>query len=392
MELNLHLPTLMVLSIVVNTLIGALLWAVYHLRERQACFRTWACACLAFVLGATLAGGRAYWDLPVITVFMAHLALGASPLLVLVGIHSLVGLPALGGRFFSRLLGTATLVYTLGLLVSSQAGTDAPRWLTALYSVLLFSLAIYRLARLRRKPRLPFRILQALFATHGALMMAQVLVIPASAAGIAGFDLEGLLTLILANHLLLATATMMALPLLAFTEAEFVLRALADRDELTQLFNRRAFFREGVAVFERARRAHHSLTVLMIDLDHFKQINDRWGHRVGDDALRFIAGVMEDELRDGDILGRIGGEEFAAVLNTGNREEVDAITHRLLQQIARQGKFLDGRPLNLSASIGGVAMTSGTPDFDDLVQRADAALYNAKNKGRNRVEFERLAV
>ncbi len=390
MDLNVHLPTLMLLSIAVNLLVGGLLWAVYHLRRRQACFRLWALACATFVLGSLLAGARTLVDLPLLTVLAAHLLLGASPLLVLAGIHSLMGVSATGTRRSSRFLTVAGVVYVAGLLICFHSDAILARLLTALFSALLFALAIGRLLTIRRKPRLPFRILQTLFAVHGLLLMTQVLVIVGDRAGLVSVDLEAVLTLILANHLLLASATAMALPLLAFTEAERSLRFLAERDELTQLHNRRSFLQLGAAALDRAKRARQSITVLMIDLDYFKLINDRWGHDVGDQALQMVARIMVEELRDEDVVGRIGGEEFAAVLNTNDRHEVEAITARLRRKLEERGQIVNGLPLHLSASIGGVATQPTREDFSDLMRAADQAMYEAKRKGRNRVELHSL--
>jgi diguanylate cyclase (GGDEF)-like protein len=387
MELNIHLPTLLLLSVVINLMVGCLLWLVYRLRDLQACFRLWALACVTFVAGIVLAVARSVVDAPLVTELAAHLCLGLSPWLVLAGIHNLLGVPLAGGKKSSRVLVVCAVVYVAGLLVSYAGDTLVPRLLTALWSALVFTVAIYRLASSSRTPRLPFRILQTIFGIHGILMMLQVLVIITSRWELVGLDVNAVLTLILAHHLLLATATVMALPLLAFTQAERNLKLLAERDELTQLLNRRAFLQQGRAAFNQAREQQQGLTVLMIDLDYFKQINDRWGHEVGDSVLSFVATIMAEELRDSDIIGRIGGEEFAAVLNTGSCKEVEAVTERLLRKIAGRGRWVEGRPLNLSASIGGVVISPQTHSFNDMMRSADAAMYEAKDKGRNRVEF-----
>lgn len=391
MELNIHLPTLLLLSVTINLMVGGLLWLVYRLRDRQSCFRLWALACVTFVAGSALAGARTVIDVPLVTVLAAHLCLGLSPWLVLAGIHNLLGMPLVGGGKSSRVLVACGVLYVTGLLVSHAGDALVPRLLTALWSALVFSVAIYRLASCARTPRLPFQILQTIFGIHGILMMLQVIVIGTSEWEMVGLDVDAVLTLILAHHLMLATATVMALPLLAFTQAERNLKLLAERDELTQLLNRRAFFQQGIAAFEQARAQQHTLTVLMIDLDYFKEINDQWGHEVGDSVLSFVATIMTEELRDGDIIGRIGGEEFAAVLNTGGRREVEAVTERLLRKIAERGKWMDGRPLNLSASIGGVAISTQTHSFNDMMRLVDSAMYQAKEKGRNRVQFSASA-
>ncbi|KMQ73253.1 diguanylate cyclase (GGDEF) domain [Marinobacter subterrani] len=382
-----HLPTLLVTSVMINLLIAGMLWAIYHLRHRERCFKLWALACLTFVLGTGFAVARELLAAPVLTIFVAHLILGISPLLLLAGIHALMNLPLAGNRRSAQLLYTAGVLYLLGLAVGAGLDPAFARFLTALFSALVFSLAIYRLGSIERKPRLPIVILQGLFAVHGTLMMAQVLVVIASAAGQLQPDIGPLLKLILINHLLLVSATAMALPLLAFSRAERALVALAERDELTQLFNRRAFYREGRQAFVQARENRKPITVLMIDLDHFKQINDRWGHAVGDRVLRVVAGLMASELREDDIIGRVGGEEFAAVLRNDTGEGIGQVTERLLSRIVEAGRVIEEAPVHLSASIGGVTLVREYAGFEDMMAAADAALYRAKRNGRNRAEF-----
>lgn len=386
MDLTMHLPTLLMTSILINGLIGGMLWAIYRLRNRERCFQYWAFACLVFVAGSALAILQTFQNTSIILAFAAHVLLGLSPLLLLAGIHVLMDLPALGTRRSAGLCYWAGSVYVLGLLVGLGQDPIVGRFLTALFSAMIFSLAIYRLGAVERKPKLPLRILQTLFAVHGVLMMTQVLVIALSSQAGATW-LESVLKLILINHLLLVSATALALPLLAFTRSEQALVALAERDGLTQLLNRRAFDREGKLAFEKAQAEGSLITVLMIDLDHFKQINDRWGHAVGDDVLKAVAGLLATELRDDDILGRVGGEEFAAVLHNKNREAVEVVTRRLLQRITEVGREVQGAPVQLSASIGGTTLAPEHRCFREVLEAADKALYRAKHNGRNRAEL-----
>lgn len=387
MNLTMHLPTLLITSVMINLLTGGMLWAMYHLRHRERCFLYWAIACLTFVAGTAMAIAERFTSVPVGTGFVTHLLLGLSPLLLLAGIHVLMDLAPMGTPGSTRTLFGASAIYLVGLAVGTGLDPNVARFLTALYSALLFSLAIYRLGAIERKPRLPLRILQTLFAIHGILMMTQVLVIGMAPLGGGQPDLEAMLKLILVNHLLLVSATAMALPLLAFTRTEQILVALAEQDGLTQLLNRRAFYREGELAFDNARQAGNLITVLMIDLDHFKQINDRWGHAIGDEVLRTVADLLTAELRDDDVIGRVGGEEFAAVLRNNNREAVESVAARLLQRIGEAGREINNVPVHLSASIGGATLGPEHGRFQDVLVSADRALYRAKHNGRNRAEF-----
>lgn len=390
MGFTVHLPTLLLLSVAINLLIGGLLWAIFRLRSRQHCFRLWALACLAFAAGTLFAGARAFIETPWITVFVAHLFLGLSPLLVLAGLQRFSGSASRKTRRFRYALRLSAVCYLLTLLFTFQSDPLNARLLTALFSAAIFSFAVYTLSKLDTTPSLPVRILKVLFTMHGVLMMSQALVIGMDWFGLNQANTGFVLRLILVNHILLATATTLALPLLAFTHSEQRLRVMAERDGLTGLYNRRSLFREGIRAFDKATQSQTQLAVLMLDLDHFKQVNDRWGHAAGDDALRLVARTLKNELRDDDIIGRVGGEEFAMVLRITGDDDVRIITRRLLDTIATNGQEIDGLPLYISASIGGVEKADHHKTFADMMIEADAALYNAKDKGRNRAEFGRL--
>ena len=390
MGFTVHLPTLLLLSVAINLLIGGLLWAIFRLRSRQHCFRLWALACMTFAVGTLFAGTRAFIDTPWITVFLAHLFLGLSPLLVLAGLPRFSGRASRKNPRPRHALRLSAACYLLILLLTFQGDPLNARLLTALFSAAIFIFAVYTLSKLDTTPSLPVRILKVLFTMHGVLMMSQALVIGMDWLGLNQANTGFVLQLILVNHILLATATTLALPLLAFTHSEQRLRVMAERDGLTGLYNRRSLFREGIRAFDQATQSQTQLAVLMLDLDHFKQVNDRWGHAAGDDALRLVARTLKNELRDDDIIGRVGGEEFAMVLRITGDDDVRIITRRLLDTIATNGQEIDGLPLYISASIGGVEKAGHHKTFADMMIEADAALYNAKDKGRNRAEFGRL--
>lgn len=388
MNIQLHLPTLVIISIALNLLIGGLLWWIYHLRARQPCFRIWAFSCAAFAGGSLLAGARAFVDAPFVTGFLALALLGLSPLLVLMGLQSFSRLPSRHQRLFYRFGLGAFVLYLILIAFTFLQSETLARGITALFSALVFSVAIYRLSAIATQVRLPVRVLQFLFTLHGVLMMAQALIIAVDllAGGVRG--LETILRLVLINHIFLATGAALALPLMAFSLSENRLRSLAERDGLTGLYNRRSLLREGARAFSKARASGSPLAVLMLDLDHFKLINDQWGHAAGDEVLRQVSRTFETELREDDIVGRIGGEEFVAVLPLSADEDFTHIANRLLKAISHRGsQIIKDSPMELSASIGGIRMASRHRTFTDMLQEADNALYTAKDKGRNRAEF-----
>lgn len=161
-------------------------------------------------------------------------------------------------------------------------------------------------------------------------------------------------------------------------------RTEANTDQLTGVLNRRALFDLFGNVAPAPRTA-----VLMFDLDHFKQLNDRFGHAGGDRALQRFADILRLELRRTDTASRIGGEEFCAVLPDIDQEHAKAIAERIRAAYAALGLRLDDDGLSGTVSIG-LAMTAPDEDFSSLLNRADAALYQAKNGGRNQVRLAAL--
>jgi diguanylate cyclase (GGDEF)-like protein len=165
---------------------------------------------------------------------------------------------------------------------------------------------------------------------------------------------------------------------------ELELQRLATTDSLTGLANRRAFFERGQPALEAARRYGHQVSMLMIDVDHFKNVNDRHGHSVGDATLRLLADRLREVLRQADLIARIGGEEFVALMP---ETDLDAA----MQAAERLREMCDGLAPETSAEAAisvsvGVAQWRSGESLDHLLERADAALYRAKRAGRNRVE------
>ena len=161
---------------------------------------------------------------------------------------------------------------------------------------------------------------------------------------------------------------------------------LAITDSLTGIFNRRHLFFLAENELERSRRYHHPLAVLMIDLDRFKQVNDRFGHAVGDKTLQLLVETVGDNLRKVDIFGRYGGEEFAVVMPETNLDQAILAAERLRQIIASLSINLPGISFQITTSIG-LAFKGDSEDIslELLINRADEALYRAKHQGRNRV-------
>jgi diguanylate cyclase (GGDEF)-like protein len=160
-------------------------------------------------------------------------------------------------------------------------------------------------------------------------------------------------------------------------------RKVATTDHLTGLLNRGAFLAAANEMYARQGAHGEPVTLLMFDLDHFKSINDRFGHGVGDSALRVFAGVAATSIRASDLVGRLGGEEFAALVPEP-AEGAAMVAERLRAAFEAAGVVIDGHTMNATVSIGVATSYAAVPDLDALILRADTALYGAKHGGRNR--------
>ena len=160
----------------------------------------------------------------------------------------------------------------------------------------------------------------------------------------------------------------------------------AHHDYLTGLFNRRHFHEQGELTLAGAKRYDHALSLCMLDIDHFKNINDTHGHKAGDIVLQKLGHILRETLRTVDITGRMGGEEFAILMPETNFQEAAEMAERLRETVARSDVILEaGLPLHFSVSIGVATMKSKDVNIDMLINQADEALYQAKNTGRNKV-------
>jgi diguanylate cyclase len=164
-------------------------------------------------------------------------------------------------------------------------------------------------------------------------------------------------------------------------------RQEAIRDPLTGLANRRSFDDQLAASLDQALQQLKSICLLMIDIDHFKQINDEHGHRIGDKVLQYVAGVLKANFKGKDLVARYGGDEFAVIIENAPRAGVNAVAETVRRQIeaSRLKRTDTGKALGtVSVSIGYECVQRGDSP-DALVERADKALYEAKQQGRNRV-------
>ena len=218
---------------------------------------------------------------------------------------------------------------------------------------------------------------------HGALFLLRT---PLSAYLPWAPDSSVWLTVLSSEALLFTISIAFIMLAMAKERAEQSHKHAAMADPLTGLVNRRGFFQETARVARRQADTPQLAAVMLIDLDKFKSINDRFGHAIGDKVLQIFAETAVQSVRPTDFVGRLGGEEFAAVLHNVGRERAMVIAERLRAAFAEATLMVDGCAVAATASVGMVFSDGAEFDAPELLTQADKALYEAKERGRNRVE------
>jgi diguanylate cyclase (GGDEF)-like protein len=163
------------------------------------------------------------------------------------------------------------------------------------------------------------------------------------------------------------------------------LESIATIDGLTSVLNRRGLEDAAVKMQDICKRINLSMAVLLIDIDHFKKVNDTYGHLAGDDVLKHLASVVAGILRSSDVLGRYGGEEFCAFLPNTTEGDAIGLAERIRAGVEASPLKLNLENIKITVSIGVADSVRAGYDFKGLVATADSAMYGAKNSGRNRV-------
>lgn len=198
-------------------------------------------------------------------------------------------------------------------------------------------------------------------------------------------DLREVLSLRIGVMLIALAPLMVASVMASRNELLERLRALAVTDHLTGALNRNGLFQLGTLLFSRLHADRDSVAVLMIDIDHFKAVNDTYGHPAGDAVLRAMAQTLRANLRAGDQLGRVGGEEFCVLLERPGSVDATELADRLCRAARELVVALPGHaPLSVTISVGVAAAAQAPQTPDDLISAADRALYRAKQEGRDR--------
>jgi diguanylate cyclase (GGDEF)-like protein len=187
--------------------------------------------------------------------------------------------------------------------------------------------------------------------------------------------------------LLMTIATAFILLAMSKERTELRHKEAAMIDPLTGLLNRRALLQDAELLLQRQVARDRPVAVLLIDLDHFKSINDRFGHSIGDKVLQVFAKTTHASVRDTDLVGRLGGEEFTVILADASSDNAFLVADRIRAAFQVNAAAVEGHVLHATASIGVAVMIDPAQDLTRLLAQADRALYRAKSRGRNRVEL-----
>jgi diguanylate cyclase (GGDEF)-like protein len=290
-----------------------------------------------------------------------------------------------GGRFPTLFATTVPLVFLALLVLWPVVYVDAAvRFsLAALLVTMGYAMSVYETVRVRDglRSRLPLALALALqggmaFARIPLSFYADPPISSYSGAWFAGIVIEAVVFAQVVSYLVIS---------LPKERVEHALHRAAHSDSLTGLQNRRAFYDCAQSVISHASRRRKSVAVVSFDLDHFKQLNDTYGHAAGDVALRCFAEVLAANLRSSDICARLGGEEFVALMCETSEADARQAAERVVAAFARLPIAVGAAQIRATVSAGTAGSEDGTATLEMLLAAADRALYAAKQSGRNRV-------
>lgn len=378
-SVSLDFGTLFVTAICVTSLLGLFLlfaWTQEHIRA----LAWWG---VAYLLGGA---SGALWRFGDTTGTALPSNLGTVLLFVAVGLiwsgaRLFHGRPV---RWIATLFGAAFWLITC--FVPAFALSAASRIVVS--SLIVAGYTFLTAAELRRERRKSLiRRWPAAFVPmlHGVIFLLPVALATLSPGGDDGHSLaRGWIAVFAIEVLLYVVGTAFMVLILAKDRTVHAYKVAAATDPLTGLLNRRGFFEAAGALIDRCQSRRAPVSVLGFDLDHFKSLNDRCGHAAGDAVLQLFAKVVRQTMRANDIIGRVGGEEFVAIL-PGTLADAASAAERVRSAFAAASIARNGQRISGTVSVG-VACGSASTAIDLLIARADNALYRAKTNGRDRVE------
>ena len=385
--MSFEVNTLFLLTIDVEAILGLLLLLVWVQNSRVIAVVWWASAHLMRAFSVMLYG--LYGSVPdLVSIDLANVLLFSS-----------FGVTWNGARVFNghnALPGSLVAGAALWLLASQwpgfEMGSEMRGQLSAMIIATYAWLTAYEFWRGRSEPLVSRWPAISLFFTHGALFLLRT---PLTAL-IRGKEAESVLSsawlsVLSLEAFLMTIATAFMLLAISKERTELRHKTAAMTDPLTGLLNRRAFVQDAEALLQQQVARDRPIGVLLIDLDSFKSINDRFGHPVGDKVLQIFAKTARGGLRQTDLVGRLGGEEFIVILADAGADNAYLVADRLRNGFAANAAVVDGQALYATMSIGVSVIVDPRQTLAELMTLADQALYLAKARGRNRVEVAAFA-
>ncbi|ODS65198.1 MAG: diguanylate cyclase [Acidovorax sp. SCN 65-108] len=387
-----HSPTLLIIAALLTALVTTVLYAVWSFNRNIPGLRLWM---VSFLLGSVFSVSLLVrdWFPEVVAVVISQGSVSLAAYLCLMASRMYMG-----RRPFSHwyaVLGIGALMVASVYFTVVQPHLGMRFVFVGLGAGICFLLTARTMADGGVR-RVPARYLFALVAgLHGLFLLLRPALFKLAPVAPGGLPDAGLVTLVSQFVLLEAIVAVVLLGFGALMLAnEFItseLRHLAEMDPLTNVFNRRAFLTLLDKAISAAQRTGTAVPVLVMDLDHFKNINDTWGHRAGDDVLRHFVMLAHRCLRKEDVMGRLGGEEFAIFLPNASAAGALAVAERLRALVEAQPVATGPQSIPLTVSVG-VTLCAHGDAAGAALQRADEAMYLAKERGRNRVEVSEKIV
>lgn len=386
--MSFEVNTLFLLTIDVEAILGLLLLLVWVQNTRVHAVAWWASAHLMRATSVMLYG--LYGSVPdLISIDLPNVILFSSFGVTWNGARVFNGRAALPGS----LIAGAGVWLAVSQWPGFEPGSEVRGQLSAMIIAGYIWLTAYEFWRARNEPLVSRWPAIVLFVANGAMFLLRT---PLNAL-LHGKETDNILSsawisVLSLEAFLMTIATAFILLAMSKERTELRHKTAAMIDPLTGLLNRRAFLADAEALLQQQIARDRPIGVLLIDLDHFKSINDRFGHAVGDKVLQIFANTARASLRQTDLVGRLGGEEFTVVLADASMDNAYLVADRLRKAFAAAAAVIDGEPLYATASVGVSVIVDPRQDLTKLITLADQALYLAKARGRNRVEVAPIAV
>ena len=374
---TLIIVTSVTLSVTTIAIIGS-----WYINRRMSCAKYWAISHLLLSLGTVLQSTQG--------LVSSYFSLALANVLIVSGFYwAWMGMRIFQYRegfvFLSYLLLVTVLLITHGVLGLEPDGLIARTILMSSIVAVLSLLVAMELLKDKKTLSFSGRFAATVFGVMGIMFALRSLgagFLPEVGNVISGGEHTAFTYLMaIVFNILIAFSYVLMLSERLNTQ----LQNMADTDVLTGLLSRRAFIDRMKRILSRAQQNNTALSFLVLDIDNFKNINDTYGHFAGDELLKKYADVMKGCFRSEDIIGRLGGEEFAIAISNIDNAIAVKVAERLRSEIESVFILCNGKPVSTTISIGIADLHKNVSGYETLFREADAALYRAKNMGRNRI-------